>query len=57
MYSQGGNKVARYFTALGSARETLSCLEVAQALYGMQIPAPVNQRLSQVIGTLARLTS
>ena len=30
MYSKGKNRQARYHTALGSARETLSCLEVAQ---------------------------
>ena len=31
-YSRGRNRTARYHTALGSARETLACLEVAQAL-------------------------
>ena len=29
MYSRGQNRQARYHSALGSARETLSCLEVA----------------------------
>jgi four helix bundle protein len=29
MYSRGRNRQVRYHTALGSARETLSCLEVA----------------------------
>lgn len=31
-YSRGRNREARYHTALGSARETLACLEVAAAL-------------------------
>jgi four helix bundle protein len=30
-YSQGRNRRARYYTALGSARETLACFEVAEA--------------------------
>ena len=29
MYSRGKNRAARYHNALGSARETLACLEVA----------------------------
>ena len=32
MYSRGKNRQARYHNALGSARETLACLEVAAAL-------------------------
>jgi four helix bundle protein len=31
MYSRGGNRSARYHSALGSARETLACLEAAEA--------------------------
>ncbi len=30
MYSRGQNRAARYHNALGSARETLACLEVAR---------------------------
>jgi four helix bundle protein len=30
MYSRGKNRNARYQSALGSARETLACLEVAE---------------------------
>jgi len=56
MYSRGKNRQARYHTALGSARETLSCLEVAQALgYVASIDASVAAKLHQVIGTLVRL--
>ena len=30
-HSQGGNRVARFHTAMGSARETLACLDIAVA--------------------------
>ena len=56
MYSRGKNRQARYHTALGSARETLSCLEVAQALgYVGSLDAAVVAQLNRVIGTLVRL--
>ena len=56
MYSRGRNRQARYHTALGSARETLSCLEVAHALgYVAAVDAAVLDRLDRVIGTLVRL--
>ena len=38
MYSRGKNRGARYHTALGSARETLACLEVGDALHGLRVP-------------------
>lgn len=56
MYSRGRNRQARYHTALGSARETLSCLEVAHALgYLAEVNAAVTEQLHRVIGTLVRL--
>ena len=56
MYSKGKNRQARYHTALGSARETLSCLEVAQALgYVGTLDAGVVAKIHRVIGTLVRL--
>ena len=56
MYSRGKNRQARYHTALGSARETLSCLEVAQALgYVGSVDTAVVEKLHRVIGTLVRL--
>ena len=56
MYSRGRNRTARYHTALGSARETLSCLEVAQALgYLAAIDVEIGAKLNRVIGTLVRL--
>jgi four helix bundle protein len=56
MYSRGGNRAARYHTALGSMRETLACLEVAVALgYIAGVDAGVRSRIERVIGTLVRL--
>ena len=56
MYSRGKGRQARYHTALGSARETLSCLEVAHALgYVASLDAAVVAKLHRVIGTLVRL--
>ena len=55
-YSRGRNQAARFHAAMGSARETLACLEVAAALGQVR---PVNDRLrkrfDRIIGTLHRL--
>jgi four helix bundle protein len=56
-YSQGRNRNARYFTALGSAREVLACFEVAEAM-GM-VPAldpALFDRLERIIRTLCKLS-
>ena len=56
MYSGGRNKGARYQNALGSMRETLSCIEVGAALgYVENIDAGLEDRIHKIIGTLARL--
>jgi four helix bundle protein len=56
MHAQGGVRRARYFTAKGSAREVLSCLEVAFAMgYIPEIDAELRARFDHVIGTLVRL--
>jgi four helix bundle protein len=56
MYSRGRNRGARYHTALGSARETWACLEVAAAAgYVGALEPAVLSRFNQVIGTLVRL--
>ena len=47
----------RYHTALGSARETLACLEVAKALHGVAIDEVVAAELDRIIGTLVRLVA
>ena len=55
--SQGRNRRARYFNAMGSARETRACLEVAQALgYVERVEAAVADKLDRVLGTLHKLT-
>ena len=56
MYSRGGNQAARFHTALGSARETMACLEVAVAMgYLERGDAELFDRLDRIIGTLMRL--
>src|SRR5882672_1588851 len=52
MYSRGGNRQARYHTALGSARETLACFEVAQRCCAVDAPAALQAQLNRIIGTL-----
>ena len=55
--SQGRLRPTRYYTALGSARETLACIEVAVAMRLIRTPEPaVFDRLNRVIATLVRLT-
>src|SRR6516164_10868972 len=56
--SFGRVRTARYRTALGSARETLACLRVGEALgYVETVPAAVMQQMDRVIGTLARVAA
>jgi four helix bundle protein len=56
MYSRGRNRAVRYHTALGSARETWSCLEVAEAAgYLEPLEPALVERLNRVTGTLVRL--
>ena len=55
-YSQGRNQSARYYTAMGSANETLACLHVAQDLGFVGGVDPVLlDRLDRIIGTLKNL--
>jgi len=55
MYSRGGNRQVRYHTALGSARETLACLEVAARCCAVAAPGEQLAELNRVIGTLVKL--
>ena len=56
MYSRGKNRQVRYHSALGSAREVLACMEVAEALgYLGGVNAALLGRMNRVIGTLVRL--
>jgi four helix bundle protein len=55
MYSRGHNRVARYHSALGSARETMACLEVA-SVCDLAPGTPLPQaELNRIVGTLVRL--
>jgi four helix bundle protein len=56
-YSRKGNRKVRYHEALGSARETLACLELAVA-DGIvdSLDDAVLDRLDKIIRTLVKLT-
>jgi len=54
--SRGRNAQVRFHTALGSARETLACVEVAVAFgYLPALRAELNQHMQHIIGTLTKL--
>ena len=54
--ARGRSRGLRYSTALGSARETLACLQVSNALgYVTTIDDVVFERLDHVIGTLVKV--
>ena len=56
--SSGGTRTARYRTALGSARETGACLDVAVALgYVGEVDAEMLARLDRVRAVLARVVA
>jgi four helix bundle protein len=56
--SFGRMRTARYRTALGSARETLACLRVAEAFgYVDAMAETVTRRMNRVVGTLVRVAA
>ncbi|HEY8039863.1 MAG TPA: four helix bundle protein [Polyangiaceae bacterium] len=56
--SFGGVRRARYRTALGSARETISCLRTGEAFgYVEAMSQPLVSTMNRVIGTLVRVTT
>jgi four helix bundle protein len=56
--SFGRMRTARYRTALGSARETLACLRVAEAWgYVDTMPEALLPTMNRVIGTLVRVAA
>jgi four helix bundle protein len=56
MYSRGRNRAAKYHVALGSAREMLACLELAEAFgYVGLVDAGMRAQFDRIIGTLVRL--
>jgi len=55
-YSRGGNRTARYRTALGSLREVLACFEVGAALgYLPDVDPDMRRGFDHLLGTLVRL--
>jgi four helix bundle protein len=57
MYSRGKNRAARYHNALGSARETLACLEVAIVCSYVQPDPSLHDRLDRIVATLVKLVA
>ena len=56
-YSRGRNRQARYQSALASARETLACLETAEAMgFAAPLAPGLAAHFHRVIGTLVRLS-
>jgi four helix bundle protein len=56
--SFGGVRTQRYRTALGSARETMSCLLVAERFgYIEAVPKGLVEQMNRVIGTLVRVVA
>ena len=53
--SSAGNRSLRYRNALGSARETKACLDVAKALYGLEVDPVTIDQLDKVAFTLRRV--
>ena len=57
-YSRGKNRQARFHSAAASARETLACLETAEALgFIGPIEPELGALFNHVIGTLVRLVA
>jgi four helix bundle protein len=56
--SFGRVRTVRYRTALGSARETLACLAVAEACgYVDTLPEALSDMMDRVVGTLVRVSA
>jgi four helix bundle protein len=51
MYSRGRNRGARYHTALGSARETLACLEVTVVCNYVHQDPSLHDQLDRIVAT------
>jgi four helix bundle protein len=54
-YSRKGHKGARFSTALGSAKETVACLDVAEAMGYVRADADLRARLDSICAILYRL--
>ena len=54
--NSGGTRTARYSSALGSMRETMACLDVAEAFgYLPGVDAVLAAQANQITGTLVKL--
>ena len=53
--NDGGHRRERFRTALGSAKETRACVEVACALGYLTVDEALIDRLDRIAGTLYRL--
>jgi len=55
-YSHGGNVRSRFHTALGSAAEVRTCLDLAEALgYVPSVDAGLRDKVDRIIATVTRL--
>lgn len=54
-YSKGGNRSARYHSAMGSAAEVRAILELAEGVRWIAHDPARHARLHRVIGTLVRV--
>ena len=54
-YSRGGNRNSRYHTAMGSASETRTILELVEGAGWVARDEVLHARLRQIIGTLVRV--
>jgi hypothetical protein len=57
MYSRGKNRGARYHGALGSARGTLACLEVAVVCGYVEQDPSLQDQLHRIVATLVKLVA
>ena len=55
-YSLKGNQRARYHSAMGSAAETRTCLQLAGAQHGVAVDPLLHDRLDHVIAVLWKLS-
>jgi four helix bundle protein len=54
-YSRGGNRSARYHTAMGSAAEVRAVLELAEGLGWVERDDARRAKLDRIVGTLVRV--
>ncbi|NUP13330.1 MAG: four helix bundle protein [Polyangiaceae bacterium] len=54
--ASAGTRTQRFLSALGSARETMACLEVAEAFAYCTPPTALTHRLDRLVAQIVRLT-